>query len=80
ELKAKGVNARAYKADQASSADVDQLVKSVAKDFGRLDILVNNAGVASGGAVDDPKADTTTLARQEAINIDGVITAIRAAS
>ena len=44
ELKAKGVNARAYKADQASSVDVDQLVKNVAKDFGRLDILVNNAG------------------------------------
>ncbi|MGF6308201.1 3-oxoacyl-[acyl-carrier protein] reductase [Bradyrhizobium sp. i1.8.4] len=80
ELKGKGVNARAYKADQASSSDVDQLVKRVAKDFGRLDILVNNAGVASGGAVDDPKADTATLARQEAINIDGVITAIRAAS
>ncbi|MCS3452871.1 MULTISPECIES: SDR family NAD(P)-dependent oxidoreductase [Bradyrhizobium] len=80
ELKGKGVKARAYKADQASSSDVDQLVKTVAKDFGRLDILVNNAGVASGGAVDDPKADTATLARQEAINIDGVITAIRAAS
>ena len=80
ELKAKGVEARAYKADQASSSDVDQLVKNVAKDFGRLDVLVNNAGVASGGAVDDPKADTATLARQEAINIDGVITAIRAAS
>ena len=80
ELKGKGVNARAYKADQASSSDVDQLVKTVAEDFGRLDILVNNAGVASGGAVDDPKADTATLARQEAINVDGVITAIRAAS
>lgn len=80
ELKGKGVNARAYKADQASSSDVDQLVKTVAKDFGRLDILVNNAGVATAGAVDDPKADTATLARQEAINVDGVITAIRAAS
>lgn len=80
ELKASGVSARAYKADQASSSDVDQLVKTVARDFGQLDILINNAGVASGGAVDDPKADASTLARQEAINIDGVITAIRAAS
>ena len=53
ELKARGVEARAYKADQASSAEVDQLVKNVAKDFGRLDILVNNAGVAVGGAIDD---------------------------
>ena len=80
ELKAKGVNARAYKADQASSVDVDQLVKNVAKDFGRLDILVNNAGVAVGGAVDDPNADTAALARQDAINVHGVIAAIRAAS
>ena len=32
ELKAKGVNARAYKADQASSVEVDQLVRNVAKD------------------------------------------------
>ncbi|QPF85904.1 SDR family oxidoreductase [Bradyrhizobium genosp. L] len=80
ELKANGVDARAYKADQASSSDVDQLVKTVAKDFGRLDILVNNAGVATGGAVDDPKADVAALARLEAVNIDGVITAIRAAS
>ena len=80
ELKAKGVNARAYKADQASSVDVDQLVKNVAKDFGRLDILVNNAGVAVGGAVDDPNADTEALARQDAVNVHGVIAAIRAAS
>src|SRR3954447_5169816 len=37
ELKARGVEARAYKADQADAAQVDQLVKDVAKDFGRLD-------------------------------------------
>ena len=49
ELKARGVEARAYKADQASS-EIDQLVKNVARDFGRLDILVNNAAVAVGGA------------------------------
>ena len=80
ELKASGVDARAYKADQASSADVDQLVNNVARDFGRLDILVNNAGVAVGGAVDDPNADTAALDRQDAVNVHGVIAAIRAAS
>jgi NAD(P)-dependent dehydrogenase (short-subunit alcohol dehydrogenase family) len=58
ELKAKGVEARAFKADQASSTEVEQLVKDVAKTFGRLDILVNNAGVAVSGAVDDANADT----------------------
>ena len=79
ELKAKGVNARAYKADQASSVEVDQLVKNVARDFGRLDILVNNAGVAVGGAIDDANADTAALARQDAVNVHGVITAIRTA-
>src|SRR3984957_950224 len=57
ELKAKGVEARAFKADQASSDEVDRLVKDVAGHFGRLDILVNNAAVAVNGAVDDPKTD-----------------------
>jgi 3-oxoacyl-[acyl-carrier protein] reductase len=80
ELKARGVYARAYKADQASSADVDRLVKGVARDFGRLDILVNNAGVVVSAAVDDPDADAAALARQDAVNVHGVITAIRAAS
>ena len=80
ELKAKGVQARAFKADQASTVEVDQLVKDVAKHFGRLDILVNNAAVAVNGPVDDPNADTAAFARQDAINVHGVITAIRAAS
>src|SRR5215470_10148857 len=80
QLKAKGVEARAFKADQASSADVERLVNDVAAHFGKLDILVNNAGVANGGAVNDPNADTAALTRQDAINVHGVITAIRTAS
>jgi 3-oxoacyl-[acyl-carrier protein] reductase len=80
ELKAKGVEAKAFKADQASSVEVDRLVKDVAKHFGRLDILVNNAAVAVNGAVDDANGDATAFDRQDAINVHGVITAIRAAS
>jgi 3-oxoacyl-[acyl-carrier protein] reductase len=80
ELKGKGVEARAFRADQASSVEVEQLVNDVAKHFGRLDILVNNAGVAVSGAVDDANADTAALARQDAINVHGVVTAIRTAS
>jgi 3-oxoacyl-[acyl-carrier protein] reductase len=80
QLKAKGVEARAFKADQASSAEVDKLVNDVAKHFGRLDILVNNAGVVASGAVDDANADTAAFARLDAINVHGVVTAIRAAS
>src|SRR6478672_9734712 len=80
ELKAKGVRARTFKADQASAADVDRLVQDVAKHFGRLDILVNNAGVTASAPVDDASADTTALAHQDAVNVQGVVTAIRAAS
>ena len=80
QLRAKGVQARAFKADQASTVEVDQLVKDVAKHFGRLDILVNNAAVAVNGPVDDPNSDTAAFDRQDAINVHGVVTAIRAAS
>jgi NAD(P)-dependent dehydrogenase (short-subunit alcohol dehydrogenase family) len=80
ELKAKGVEAKAFKADQGKTAEVDQLVRDVAKEFGHLDILINNAAVAVNGAVDDPNGDTVAFERQNAINVDGVVTAIRAAS
>jgi NAD(P)-dependent dehydrogenase (short-subunit alcohol dehydrogenase family) len=80
ELKAKGVKARAFKADQASTAEVEQLVQDVARHFGRLDILVNNAGVVTNAQVDDANADTAALTRQDAVNVHGVITAIRTAS
>src|ERR1700759_1237529 len=80
ELKAKGVQARAYKADQASATDVEQLGRTVAKDFGRLAILVDNRGVAVGGPIDSPEADRQALERQDAINVHGVIAAIRTAS
>ena len=80
DLKAKGVQAKAFRADQANTAEVDKLVKDVADHFGHLDILVNNAGVSVTGAVDDPQSDTRAFDRQYAINLDAVVTAIRAAS
>jgi NAD(P)-dependent dehydrogenase (short-subunit alcohol dehydrogenase family) len=80
DLLSRGVKARAFQADQASPAAVDQLVKDVAGAFGHLDILVNNAGVAVGAPVDDPNADAAALDRQDAINVHGVIAAIRSAS
>ena len=79
DLKAKGVEAKAFRADQANSAEVDQLVKDVAKHFGRLDILVNNAAVAVMGPLDDTN-NADAFDRQYAINLDGVVTAIRTAS
>src|SRR5260370_30557977 len=43
ELRAKGREARALKAHPASSSEVDQPVKDVAKPFCRLDILATHA-------------------------------------
>ena len=80
ELKGLGVRAVAFKADQADASQVTRLVKNVAEKFGRLDILVNNAGVFVMGAVGDPTADIAALDRQLAVNIGGVIAAIREAA
>ena len=44
-INANGRTAKAYRCDVSRPAEVDQLVKDVVTDFGRLDILVNNAGI-----------------------------------
>jgi 3-oxoacyl-[acyl-carrier protein] reductase len=80
ELKAKGVRATAFKADQAEPSQVEKLVKDVAAQFGRLDILVNNAGVFVVSTVDNAANDLAALDRQYAINVTGVVTAIRTAA
>jgi NAD(P)-dependent dehydrogenase (short-subunit alcohol dehydrogenase family) len=56
------------------------MVDEAVRRFGRLDILVNNAAVVVNGAVDDANSDVAAFKRQDAINVHGVITAIRAAS
>jgi 3-oxoacyl-[acyl-carrier protein] reductase len=80
ELEGKGVRAAGFRANQADAAAVDGLVKAVVKRFGKLDILVNNAGVFRMGPIDDPKADFGKLDEQYAINVGGVVAAVRAAA
>jgi NAD(P)-dependent dehydrogenase (short-subunit alcohol dehydrogenase family) len=75
ELKGTGVRAAAFKADQGDAQAVENLVTDVAKRFGRLDILVNNAGVFVTG-----DADGAAFARQDQVNVDGVIAATGAAA
>ena len=79
ELKGKGVRAAAFKADQAVPAQVEGLVKAVVDHFGRLDILVNNAGVFVTGPVDNSANVIAEFDRQTAINVGGVVAAVRAA-
>lgn len=80
ELAAFGVDSATFQADQADPAQVRALITAVVGRFGRLDILVNNAGVLTSGRLDDPTVDAEALARQYAVNIGGVATAIRAAA
>ena len=80
ELQAQGARALAVQADQAEPAQVEALVDTAIREFGRLDILVNNAGVFTPGALTDATASTAELARQHAVNIGGVIAAIRRAA
>ena len=43
-IKIKNRNALAVQANVSNAKDVDQMVKNVIKEFGKIDILVNNAG------------------------------------
>ncbi len=80
-LKAKGVDADAFQADQADPSVARPLIDAVVKRFGRIDILVNNAAVvAKGLPVDHPDLDTQALDRQWQINVLGAIATTRAAA
>jgi 3-oxoacyl-[acyl-carrier protein] reductase len=49
EITALGVNAKAYWCNVADSAAVNETVKAVTNDLGKIDILVNNAGITRDG-------------------------------
>ncbi|MGL4338248.1 MAG: SDR family NAD(P)-dependent oxidoreductase, partial [Turicibacter sp.] len=42
-----GVKAMAYQVNVANFDEVEKMIKTVQKEFGRLDIVVNNAGITS---------------------------------
>ena len=77
-LEALGVQAKAYRADQADLASNERLVSDATREFGRLDVLVANAGVFRTGTIED--GDTTALDEMHKINAAGTIAVIRAAS
>ena len=49
EITALGVNAKAYRCNVADSAAVNETVKAVTNDLGKIDIIVNNAGITRDG-------------------------------
>jgi 3-oxoacyl-[acyl-carrier protein] reductase len=78
-IEAAGGKALAIQADQGDAAAVAAMVHTAHAHFGRLDILVNSAGVFVTGMIGDPAADIAALDRQHAINVGGVVAAVRAA-
>lgn len=79
ELIAAGVRAQAFRADQFHPEQARLLVGQVVDAFGGLDVLVANVGVFAMGPVGAPQ-DYSALDRMLKTNIDGAISAIRAAS
>lgn len=79
ELESQGIRAAAIQADQGDPKQVSALVNEAVSKFGRLDILVNNAGVFIMGTIGDPQSDLTALDRQQAVNVGGVLAAVREA-
>lgn len=79
DLTSQGVEAAAFQADQADAKQVAGLVQAVIKKFGKLDILVNNAGVFEVVDVSDACAHQAKLDRQHAVNVTGVVAAVREA-
>ncbi|MDE5674571.1 MAG: 3-oxoacyl-[acyl-carrier-protein] reductase [Muribaculaceae bacterium] len=49
EIKAYGVECKAYASNAADYAETEKVVNQVKEDFGSIDILVNNAGITKDG-------------------------------
>jgi NAD(P)-dependent dehydrogenase (short-subunit alcohol dehydrogenase family) len=79
QLRALGVQARAYAVDVSVAEQVDAAFAAVPKDLGRLDIVVNNAGVSHVGP---SIVDTTDEAWAETVGVmqTGVFYCMRAAA
>jgi 3-oxoacyl-[acyl-carrier protein] reductase len=53
EINRTGQKALAFKVDVSDSREVNQMVNSVIKEFGRIDILVNNAAIIRRGTIEE---------------------------
>jgi 3alpha(or 20beta)-hydroxysteroid dehydrogenase len=75
---AKETGGLAVRADVSREADVENLLESALREFGRLDVVVNNAGIGAGGflaALTEQELDATL-----SVNLKGVIWGIKHAA
>ncbi len=47
-----GKNVKAYRVDMESEKEIFDMIKKVAKDFGKIDVLVHNAGIWNDGTLE----------------------------
>jgi 3-oxoacyl-[acyl-carrier protein] reductase len=73
-----GGRAKAYAADAGDTDAIQDVVRQVVADFGRLDILVANAGIMVSGPPEDVTVDA--FDRLMAVNVRGVFFAATAAA
>jgi 3-oxoacyl-[acyl-carrier protein] reductase len=73
-----GGRAKAYAADAGDATAMQEVVRQVVAEFGRLDILVANAGIMLGGPPEDVTADA--FDRLLAVNVRGVFFAATTAA
>ena len=57
EMAAREIKGRAIRCDVSSEPDVEQLVKTVHEEHGRIDIFCSNAGIGVGGGPEAPNDD-----------------------
>ena len=78
EITALGVNAKAYRCNVADSAAVNETVKAVTNDLGKIDILVNNAGITRDGLMLRMKDEDVDAVLDT--HLQGAVNMIRACS
>ena len=76
EIRAMGVEAKAYRCDVASAEAVKETVKAVTAELGKIDILVNNAGITRDSLVLSMKDEDYDAVLD--INLKGAFHMIRA--
>lgn len=76
EIKSSGGSVKGIVNDISIREQVDELINTTWREFGRIDILINNAGILIPGTIEETTDDI--IDRTLNINVKGVLYAIRA--